>query len=102
VNSKCLILYSYNDKKIDHGNSPCKGLSIKLSFYRKELNRIIVVNSLGLPAVFLEGLSAVFFTRRLSGGLAGWLNGSLISDFLVNSKGLPAVRWAGLPRMPRR
>jgi len=32
----------------------------------------VVVNSLGLPAVFLEGLPAVF--------VAGWRNGGLVSQ----------------------
>jgi len=63
LNSKCLTLYSYNDKRIDHGNSLCKGLSIKLSLCGKELKRIIVVNSLGFPAVFVAAW--------LNGGLAG-------------------------------
>jgi len=48
-----------------------------------------LVNSLGFPAVVLEGLPAVLFIRRLSGGLAGLSAGSMAD--------LPAVCRAGLP-----
>jgi len=40
---------------------------------KKQIGRLFkgLVNSGGLPAVCEEGLSAVFFTRQLFGGVAG-------------------------------
>jgi len=67
---------TYNDQRIDHGNSPCKGLSIQLSFCSKELKRIIVVNSLGLTPNLRESLEKL--------GKIGRYSPEIIADALVS------------------